>query len=332
MGNTPLSALAGGFNAWCDPTTGLIPQSGGSCAGATGNTTVLQLDVAGQLGSAPVGSTPVGSTPVGSTPVGSTPVGLNGDHRIASRDDPALDDQPAHRNRRLHEGQLRDGHARRRLCGRRDRPDRHVLCGAARRGDEHSTDHDQRHRRRRSRRGRASRGSSCRVQGLQPYSQTQPHVTYRLSASVDCSVASSFTFTARLPAGFFPVNGSASISFDGGATSQAAGAPTVLGTSAGAAAKLNSYQWPLACGNLTAPVNAVLSFDSFVGLQLGTFSMGATAAAGAFSLSATGAAPVTVGQNGEPATTDPTTAPTIKPGHARRRASRRQRRPGLLPR
>ena len=38
---------------------------------------MLQLDVAGQLGSAPVGSTPVGSTspPVGSTPVGSTPVG-----------------------------------------------------------------------------------------------------------------------------------------------------------------------------------------------------------------------------------------------------------------
>ena len=74
MGNTPLSALPGGFNAWCG-TNGSILEDGGSCSNATGATTVLQMDVAGQLGSAPVGSTPVGSTPVGSTPVGSTPVG-----------------------------------------------------------------------------------------------------------------------------------------------------------------------------------------------------------------------------------------------------------------
>ncbi len=312
MGNTPLSALAGGFNAWCDPATGLIPQSGGSCAGATGNTTVLQLDVAGQLASAPVGSTPVGSTPVGSTPVGSTPVGSTaitasrlatiplstinpltgiidctnvncatgtlGDAYAASAIDPTVTFSAAPLVAAMNTAQITINDIVVAVIGAAGFP-----------------------------------WELLPLQGLQPYSQTQPHVTYRLSASVDCSVASSFTFTARLPSGFFPVNGSASISFDGGATSQAAGAPTVLGTSAGAAAKLNSYQWPLACGNLTAPVAAVLTFDSFVGLQLGTFSMGATAAAGAFSLSATGAAPITVGQNGEPANDDPTTAPTIKP-------------------
>ncbi len=312
MGNTPLSSLAGGFNAWCDPATGLIPQSGGSCAGATGSTTVLQLDVAGQLASAPVGSTPVGSTPVGSTPVGSTPVGSTaitasrlatiplstinpltgiidctkvncatgtlGDAYAASAIDPTVTFSAAPLIAAMNTAQITINDIVVAVIGAAGFP-----------------------------------WELLPLQGLQPYSKTQPHVTYRLSASVDCSVASSFTFTARLPSGFFPVNGSASISFDGGATSQPAGAPTVLGTSPGAAAKLNSYQWPLACGNLTAPVNAVLSFDSFVGLQLGTFSMSATAATGGFSLSSTGVAPVTVGQNGEPANDDPTTAPTITP-------------------
>ena len=31
------------------------------------------------------------------------------------------------------------------------------------------------------------------VQGLQPYSHTQPHVTYRISAAVDCLVLQTFT-------------------------------------------------------------------------------------------------------------------------------------------
>ena len=74
LGSTPLSDLPGGFSAWCG-AGGLIPDNGGDCTNATPSTSVLQMDVGGQLGSAPVGSTPVGSTPVGSTPVGSTPVG-----------------------------------------------------------------------------------------------------------------------------------------------------------------------------------------------------------------------------------------------------------------
>ena len=74
LGSTPLWDLPGGFSAWCG-AGGLIPDNGGDCTNATPSTSVLQMDVGGQLGSAPVGSTPVGSTPVGSTPVGSTPVG-----------------------------------------------------------------------------------------------------------------------------------------------------------------------------------------------------------------------------------------------------------------
>src|SRR5262249_52758745 len=74
LGSTPLSDLPGGFSAWCG-AGGLIPDNGGDCTNATPSTSVLQMDVGGQLGSAPVGSTPVGSTPGGSTPVGSTPVG-----------------------------------------------------------------------------------------------------------------------------------------------------------------------------------------------------------------------------------------------------------------
>ena len=59
MGNTALSALPGGFAAWCG-TNGNIPADGGDCTSAGPTTTVLQMDVAGHLGSAPVGSTPVG--------------------------------------------------------------------------------------------------------------------------------------------------------------------------------------------------------------------------------------------------------------------------------
>ena len=100
MGNTPLSALPGGFEPGAE-RTGRSRTNGGDCTNAGPSTTVLQMDVAGQLGSAPVGSTPVGSTPVGSTPVGSTPVGSTDVGASLLANVPLSRHQPARAGREL---------------------------------------------------------------------------------------------------------------------------------------------------------------------------------------------------------------------------------------
>ena len=86
----------------------------------------------------------------------------------------------------------------------------------------------------------------------------------------------------------------------------------MLGQGAAAAQKLNAYTWTVGCpAGGTANEAATLTFDSWVGLNLGTFTTGATAAApGTGSISTTGA-PVTVHQN--PEAGDPTTASQIQP-------------------
>ena len=149
------------------------------------------------------------------------------------------------------------------------------------------------------------------IQGLQPYSATKSTVHYTISADVDCTIVSQLTFTAHLPAGFFPVDGSAQIAFDSNAPTSA-GTASVLGQGAAAAQKLNAYAWTVGCpAGGTANEAATFTFDSWVGLKLGTFTMGGTAAApGGGSISATGA-PVTVHQN--PEAGDPSAANQIQP-------------------
>ncbi len=311
MGNTPLSALPGGFDAWCG-TNGQIAKDGGNCSNATGATTVLQMDVAGQLGSAPVGSTPVGSTPVGSTPVGSTPVGStdvaasllanialsdigNDDHDLSS----VVDCTKVN----CSTGTLGDAYAASAIL-----PTATFSMLANAMAADNITINDL---------VVAIIGAAgfpweqLPIQGLQPYSATKSTVHYTIGADVDCTVVSQLTFTAHLPAGFFPVDGSAQIAFGNGAPASA-GTASVLGQGAAAAQKLNAYTWTVGCpAGGTANEAATLTFDSWVGLNLGTFTTGATAAApGAGSISTTGA-PVTVHQN--PEAGDPTTASQIQP-------------------
>ena len=137
-------------------------------------------------------------------------------------------------------------------------------------------------------------------------------MTYTESATVECGIASEFTFTTRLPDGFFPVDGSAKVTFGTGAP-QAAGTATVEGDDAAAAQKLNSYSWPIECGEGVEGTQSVsLKFDAFVGLRLGTFTTRVTARAGDFTLTTDGGvAPVTVLQNGEPANDDTGSAQTV---------------------
>ena len=138
------------------------------------------------------------------------------------------------------------------------------------------------------------------LQGLQPYSDSPSHVTYTMSATVDCSVLRSFSFTAKLPQGFFPKAGTQTLALTGFPAAPT-GAPTVDGETAADAQELNQYTWHLSCGGANTAVTATLTFDAYVGLKLGTFKANAEARAGDFSVTSDGGvAPVTVTQNGEP--------------------------------
>jgi Tol biopolymer transport system component len=310
MGNTPLSSLPGGFNAWCDPN-GEIPNGGGDCSNAGPSTTVLQMDVAGQLGSAPVGSTPVGSTPVGSTPVGSTPVGstdvnasllatipladiASDDHDLSSVVDctkvncttgtlgdakTAAAIYPAATFANIENAMAANNITINDLVV--------AIIGAA-----------------------GFPWETLPIQGLQPYSATPSQVTYTIGNDVDCSIAPEYVISAHLPKGFFPVNGSAQFKV-GSNAAQPVGDPTVVGSDASAAAKNNEYQWTVDCPAGDTSLEAVtLTFKAWVGLTLGTFSTHVTAATPITSISATGG-PVTVHQN--PEASDPSTATEIQP-------------------
>ncbi len=312
MGNTPLSALPGGFDAWCG-TDGIIAKAvGGDCTNAGPTTTVLQMDVAGQLGSAPVGSTPVGSTPVGSTPVGSTPVGSTDVSASLLANIPLADianddgDLAAVVNCTgsfsCTGKTLGDAYTANAIL-----PTATFANLAKAMAANNITINDL---------VVAIIGAAgfpweqLPIQGLQPYSATKSTVHYTISADVDCTIVSQLTFTAHLPAGFFPVDGSAQIAFGNNAPTSA-GTAAVLGQDAESAQKLNAYRWTVGCpAGGTANESATLTFDSWVGLTLGTFTTGVTAATSSSSISTTGA-PVTVHQNAEAG--DPSTANQIHP-------------------
>jgi hypothetical protein len=307
MGNTPLSALPGGFDAWCG-TNGEIPSDGGDCTNAGPATTVLQMDVAGQLGSAPVGSTPVGSTPVGSTPVGSTPVGSTDVKASLLANIPLSDINPLDpvvnctgsfscAGKTLGDAYTADAIV----------PTATFSDIAAAMALNNITINDL---------VVAIIGAAgfpweqLPIQGLQPYSATPSQVTYTIGNQVDCSVAPEYTITAHLPKGFFPVGGSAQLKV-GNSAAQSVGDPTVLGSNASAAAKNNAYQWIVDCpAGDTSLETVTLTFKAWVGLTLGTFSTHVTAATGPASISVTGA-PVKVHQN--PEASDPSSATEIAP-------------------
>ena len=195
-----------GSDAWCGGTNAAL--SAADCAAITPSTTVLDADLSGHLNSAPVGSVPVGSVPVGSVPVGSVSL-VATDISASKLAAVKLDDiSPL--------GSVVN-------CGT-------FSCAGKTLGDAY-------------RAGAilptVTFASSAlttaftnagitindifaamlnlvgpgglpweqlRVQGLQPYSAVQSHVSYTVSANVDCSALSTFAFTVQLPSGFFPVD------------------------------------------------------------------------------------------------------------------------------
>jgi hypothetical protein len=306
------------YSAWCDA----LSAYGGSCSNVDSNTTVLQMDVGGQLGSTPIGSTPVGSTPVGSTdlagtPVGSTPVGSTsiGISKLAAI--PLSDIVPladvvncANVTGGCVGKTLGDAKAGIVPTATFSTP---ALLAAMEANDITVNDILV------AILGPAGfQWESLPVQGLQPYSLTKPHVTYTVGAAVDCSSLESFSFKVTLPPGFFPVSGSAHLSL-GSVQQPDPGNPEVLvpppppieSATVLATGPSDSYRWSLGCGSVTASTQAQLTFDSYVGLDLGQFTTDVQAFAGGVSMTKSKAAPVTVGQNGEPASDDPGKAKTI---------------------
>jgi len=327
IGSVPLESLPppSGFADWC---TALIANDG-SCTNVNPMTTVLQMDVGGQLGSTPVGSTPVGSTPIGSTPVGSTPVASTAIPASKLATIPLSTITPA-------TGII---DCTKVTCATQTLGDAFVATAI----DPHVTFSAPALVAAMNAAGitvndllvpiLGSAGlpwQSLPVQGLQPYSLTKPHVTYTINTTVDCSILSSFSVLVRLPDGFFPVNNTATFKLGNG-DAQSAGAPDVLSDlnrgattdsvaviGPNASAKLPPiYRWSLSCNEQQGVFPAVLTFDSFVGLKLGTFTTDAAATAGNVSVTAANAAPVTVGQTlgqtGEPANNDPSSAGLIEP-------------------
>jgi hypothetical protein len=309
LGGTPLESLPppAGFDSWCgaDPA---LPFEGGSCANVTSSTSVLQMDVAGQLGSAPVGSTPVGSTPVGSTPVGSTPVGSTDISASLLANIPLADINPL-------SAVVNCGGSF--ACAGRTLGDAYkanAIVPTAKFADlapamaaNAITVNDVLI---------AVLGAAglpweqLPIQGLQPYSQSPSTVHYTISTDVDCAAAPELTLTARLPDDFFPVNGSARFSVGDGPSSSA-GVPRVVRLHRVEEEPETAFQWTLACpAGDTGTETATLAFDAWVGLTLDTATTTATATAGSFSISTTGAS-VKVHQN--PEANDPASATQIQP-------------------
>ena len=123
------------------------------------------------------------------------------------------------------------------------------------------------------------------MQGLQPYSRRPRRSTTRSAPRSTARMAPAFTLTARLPNGFFPVNDSAQ------ARSAAARAGETPAVATGGRGKNNRYR-----GRSTVPAGTraietvTLTFDSWVGLTLGTFTTHVTATATPSSIATDGRA------------------------------------------
>ncbi|MGH3053716.1 MAG: hypothetical protein ACRDL7_01900, partial [Gaiellaceae bacterium] len=273
---------------------------------------MLQMDVAGQLGSAPVGSTPVGSTNVLFTPVGSTPVvstdipasllaniplaDINPLNAVVTCNPPTFDCAGKTLGDAYRAGAILSTAKFSDLAGAMAA--NHItindLVVAIVSANDGATGFP---------------WEQLPIQGLQPYSHPQSQVTYTATTDVDCSAVSEFTLTARLPAGFFPVGGSAQVKV--GSIVQTGVPFEVLGADAQDAQTLNAYRWTADCPSEDSSVEtATLTFKAWVGLTLGTFKTTVDAATESTSISTTGA-PVTVKQNLE--AQDPSSATSIDP-------------------
>jgi cell division septation protein DedD len=309
LGAVPLAQVptVGGFSSWKDA----INAAGGDGNAIDPSTdTALGVDIAGKLGSTAIGAAPISSTPISSTPISSTKLGALHvtSSKLGSVQLALLTPASAVVN-----------------CVTVDCAT--ATLGAAYTasailpnatlGDPALTP------------GFAAAGITLNdivtallsasdfpweqlpVQGLQTADSKQPHARYHLTTTVDCAVLSSFRASVTLPAGFFPVAGTSTLSYGGGGpipASDPAQSPRDVDN------PTNSFAWgKLTCQEgFTGSESVQLSFESYAGLKLGRQTASASVAVGRAQIAVSGQAPITVTQNWE-SNDDPAAAPVVNP-------------------
>jgi uncharacterized protein YjbI with pentapeptide repeats len=307
-GTVTFAQMPGGLATW----QARITNAGGNGAAIAGSDTPLGADIAGVLGSTAIGAAPIASTPIASTPIASTPIAST--HVTSSRlGSVRLGDMtPA--------GNIVNCNA--------------VDCVNGTLGNAYSAS---------AILPTATFGSAALtpaldaagitvndivvsllaasdfpweqlpVQGLQAVAGTGQNATYHLKVSVDCSAISSFHAAVELPKGFFPVAGTSTLSFGGGANIPT-GDPALDDVFEGPTP--NEYNWDVGCPEgADGTTDAVLSFQAYAGLTLGPDqTSNATVSVDDFVLNADNEAPIAVtenwGSNDEAAT-----APQVAPDH-----------------
>ena len=300
-----------GFNSWCGGANPALSST--DCATITASTSVLQADVEGHLGSAPVGSIPVGSIPVGSIPVGSISIAatdvaasrlaavqladVTGD--LASIVSCSLAVCPT----------LGDAYAKNAI-----QPTVTFLNPQVRNGIRERAHHGQRHPLGDPRQGRRDRAAVGEPRRAGPAAVLRSAPARDLHGKRQCRLRlrGRVRVLDQAPRRLLPDRHECD-GDDGAGAPQNAGTASVEGSDAVSAHKLNTYTWDLSCGEGdTGTKTATLKFDAFVGLKVGTFKTSVVAKADSFSIATDGGvAPVTVLQNGEPANDTPDSAQAI---------------------
>jgi hypothetical protein len=313
FGNVTFAQLPGGLAAYQNA----ISNGGGTPTQLLATDTPLGADIAGVLGQTPsIGSTPIASTPIASTPIASTPIAST--HVTSSRLAQVKVSKMA-----PNPGEVVD-------CGRVDCSASSTATLGTAAGlnaiigtfgspslkpaidDAGITMNDI---------VTALLAASdfpwehLPVQGLQSVAGTGQNAAYHLSVGVDCSVVAGKSFDAvvDLPDGFYPVPGTSTLSFGGGAPVKTDD-PTLVRSVFDEGPPPNDYGWSVACPEgATGATTIVLSFQSFVGLTLGKQTSSAHADLGGVTIS-TGPdkAPVTVTENWE-TNEEARSAPQIAP-------------------
>jgi hypothetical protein len=323
LGNAPVGTLPPPRHAdgtpyanWSDAIT----DNGGRLPVDTSLNTALGIAIAGQLGSTPAGSIPAGSIPAGSIPAGSIPAGSIDIGQTLLRSVPITDITPA-------AGKTQADYVNCTSVANFTCPAGSTIGQADAAGALNpSLTLDQLFASLPA--GSIGRQTTIdqlvqamlplsdypweqiKLQGLQNVVGTGQNVRYHVDFDLDCSLAGNAKLTVNLPSGFFPVAGSAQVSYAGGAAQAAAPGGSNPSTPTWFTLPGNP------CAGGTATRHVRLDFTSFAGLTIGSqaSSVSVTALNGelaAGTYSSDGQAPVLVTQNNEPSD-DAATAPVIQ--------------------
>jgi hypothetical protein len=133
------------------------------------------------------------------------------------------------------------------------------------------------------------------LQGMQDVVGTGKNISYHVDFELDCGIAQSFSMRAKLPSGEFPVPGSSTISYGGGAAAPAGDATFNRDT---------GFSWPSipsgACPTSSGIRHVRLNFSSYETLNLGEHRATPIVVANGLTKSAPDQAPVMVTQPGPP--------------------------------